>query len=108
MKKGEVWILDIGFIDGHEQSGIRPAVIVADVVGSVATIIPCTSNIDALRFPFTAKINPDAKNGLSIDSIAITFQLRAIDKKRLKKKIGHISKSDIKVLDSQLKKMLGI
>jgi len=107
MKKGEIWRLDMGVTDGHEQAGIRPAVIIADVVGTVVTIIPCTSNLDALRFPFTVRINPDSKNGLNMDSIAITFQLRAIDKKRLKNKMGIISSSDMKVLNSQLKKMLG-
>ena len=53
MKKGEIWIVDIGSTGGHEQQGVRPAVIIADVVGSVVTIIPCTSNLDSLHFPFT-------------------------------------------------------
>ena len=106
MKKGEIWRLDMGVTDGHEQAGIRPAVIIADVVGTVVTIIPCTSNLDALRFPFTVRINPDSKNGLNMDSIAITFQLRAIDKKRLKNKIGILESKELKEIDSILKKIL--
>ena len=42
MKKGEIWIVDMGSSNGHEQVGLRPAVIVADVVNPVVTIIPCT------------------------------------------------------------------
>jgi len=108
MKKGEIWIVDIGSTGGHEQQGIRPAVIVADVVGSVVTIIPCTSNLDSLRFPFTAQLDPSLKNGLNLASVAVIFQLRAIDKKKLKTKIGFLEKKEIKEIDAMMKKMLGL
>ena len=106
MKKGEVWIVDIASSGGHEQEGLRPAIIIADVVGPVVTVVPCTSNIESLRFPFTLEIVPSAKNGLNKNSVAIIFQLRAIDKKKLRKKIGMLSKKEIKTLDSFLRKML--
>ncbi|OGI60759.1 hypothetical protein A2641_00440 [Candidatus Nomurabacteria bacterium RIFCSPHIGHO2_01_FULL_37_25] len=108
MKKGEIWIVDIGSTGGHEQQGIRPAVVIADVVGSVTTIIPCTSNLDSLRFPFTVQLEPSLKNGLSFASVVVIFQLRAIDKKKLKAKIGFLGKTEIKEIDVMMKKMLGI
>ncbi len=108
MKKGEIWIVDIGSTGGHEQQGVRPAVIIADVVGSVATIIPCTSNLDSLRFPFTAQLEPSLKNGLDFSSVAVVFQLRAIDKKKLKTKIGFLEKREVKEIDAMMKKMLNL
>ena len=108
MQKGEIWIIDIGRTGSHEQEGIRPAIVMADVVGPVVTIIPCTRNMESLRFPFTIKIFPNLKNKLSLDSIALIFQLRVIDKRKLLKKIGLISTSDLKKIDSQMKKMLGL
>ena len=108
MKKGEIWIVDIGSTGGHEQQGVRPAVVVADVVGSVATIIPCTSNLDSLRFPFTLQVEPSLKNGLDLASVIVGFQLRAIDKNKLKTKIGFLGKIEIKEIDVMMKKMLGL
>ena len=86
MKKGEIWIIDIESASGHEQEGLRPAVVVADVVDPVVSVIPCTSNLESLRFPFTLQINPTNQNGLDRLSVAIIFQLRAIDRKKFKKK----------------------
>ena len=52
MKKGEIWIIDIGKMGGREQEGIRPAVVVADVVGTIATVIPCTANaVSLIKLP---------------------------------------------------------
>ena len=107
MKKGEVWIVNMGSTDGHEQDGTRPAVVIADVVGVVITIIPCTSNLESLRFPFTIEIEPSKIIGLDKKSVAVVFQLRAIDKNKLKNRIGVLDKKDIKFIDILMKKMLG-
>ena len=53
MKPGDVWIVHIPELGTHEQSGVRPAVIVARVTKTIVTVIPCTSNMTALRFPYT-------------------------------------------------------
>ncbi len=108
MRKGEIWIIDIGKTGGHEQEGIRPSIIMADVVGPVVTVIPCTTNMESLRFPFTVEVYPDLKNKLSSNSVALIFQLRAIDRRKLRKKVGSISRGDLKKIDSQMKKMLGL
>ncbi len=85
MKKGEIWIVDIPQLGGHEQEGLRPAIVLADTPTSVAIVIPCTSNSHALRFPYTLLIEPSAMNGLSTPSVALILHIRAIDKKTLKK-----------------------
>ncbi|MBI2140514.1 type II toxin-antitoxin system PemK/MazF family toxin, partial [Candidatus Woesearchaeota archaeon] len=86
MKKGEVWLVEIPSSNGYEQLGNRPSAVIADTTSNVTVIIPFTSNIQALRFPFTVEVKPDQKNGLSAISVGLVFQIRAIDKKRLKKK----------------------
>ena len=108
MKKGEIWIIDIESASGHEQEGLRPAVVVADVVGPVVSVIPCTSNLESLRFPFTLQINPTNQNGLDRLSVAIIFQLRAIDRKKFKKKIGFLENKESNNIDLLIKKMLKI
>lgn len=108
MKKGEVWIVEIPSVDGHEQRGLRPAIFVADTKTSVAIVIPCTTNLQALRFPFTIYIVPSHTNGFDAPSVALVLQLRAIDKKRLQKKIGRIDKSVLGKMDSMLRNLLAL
>ena len=86
MKPGEIWIVEIPELGGHEQDGKRPAVIIASVAKTIVTIIPFTSNKTALRFPYTCEVELTKSNGLAIDSIALVFHMRAIDVCFLKKK----------------------
>lgn len=106
MKKGEIWTVDIPGVSGHEQHGHRPAVIIADTQTTIAIIIPCTSNIHALRFPYALRLNPSKRNGLETVSVALVLQIRAIDKLRLQRKIGTIGKSMIQEIDTMIRRLL--
>lgn len=106
MNKGEIWLVEFPSTDGREQVGTRPAILISETDFGIAIVVPLTSNIQALRFPHTIEIKPSNKNGLSAISVALTFQVRAIDKKRLKKKIGEIGEGILKELDAGLSKVL--
>lgn len=106
MKKGEIWVVDIPSTGGHEQYGMRPVVVVADTQSAVTIGIPCTTNMRALRFPHTVSIAASRTNGLEQDSIALVLQIRAIDKKRLKKKIGMLEKPLLQKVERELRKLL--
>ncbi len=108
MKKGEIWVIDAGNYHGHEQAGVRPAVIVSEVIGHIVMVVPCTSSMNALRFPHIVQLFPSTSNNLPFNSVAMIFQLRAIDIKRLKKKIGVLSASEIRLINSEIKKMLKV
>ena len=108
MKKGEIWVVEFPTSnEGHEQAGSRPVIVLADTEANISIIIPFTSNLQALRFPFTAEVKPSSSNGLSITSVALAFQIRAVDKKRMKKKIGVLEERIMKELDGMLKKLMG-
>ncbi len=96
MKIGDVYLVEIPAVGGHEQAGVRPAVIVQSEkrINELPTvsIVPLTTKIKAITFPFTFLIEPDQSNNLSSSSAALVFQLRAIDKRRLKRKIGKLEK----------------
>lgn len=106
MKKGEIWLVEILSLGGHEQEGKRPAIVLADTKTPVTIVIPCTSSLQALRFPYTIKIVPSKRNGLRDISMALIFQIRAIDKQRLKQRIGVLESQNLKTIDAMLKKML--
>jgi mRNA interferase MazF len=108
MKKGDLWIVDIPQLQGHEQQGVRPAFIVADAGTPIAIVIPCTSNLHALRFPHTLLIDPTGENGLSVPTVALVLQIRALDKRRLMRKIGTLEKKLAEELDLMMKKLLAL
>lgn len=107
MENGEIWLVELPKANGHEQSGSRPAVVLAEI-SNIVVIIPVTSNLLALKFPFVLSINPSDKNGLTAESAVLVFQIRAIDRKRLTRKIGRLEKFSMKSINELLCKMLNI
>lgn len=108
MKKGEIWLVEIPPTNGHEQSGLRPVLVLSPIEANVVIIIPFTSNMKALRFPHTLEIHPTASNGLNAISVALIFQIRAIDKKRLQRKVGALSSDLVEQIDTMIRHMLSL
>lgn len=107
MKPGDVWIVHIPDLGTHEQSGTRPAVVVARVAKTIVTVIPCTSNKAALRFPFTYRIEPTKRNGLTKLSIALVFHMRALDVSFFEAKVGTLEQDVFTALRAQARKLVG-
>jgi len=105
MKRGEVWLVQLGETFGHEQQGLRPAIILTDTTTSLVLIAPVTTNLKALRFPYTIQIEPTKQNGLDEDSIALIFHLRSIDKRRLVRAVGILEKPVLQKIMSVIKQL---
>jgi mRNA interferase MazF len=92
MMRGEVWQVRIPHAPGHAQSGERPAIIVqADpFIAALPTvlIVPFTSTPGAARFGGTLVVQPNAQNGLSVPSVALVFQMRALDQRDCLRRLG--------------------
>jgi mRNA interferase MazF len=112
MEIGDIYTVEIPASDGHEQAGTRPAIVVQDpqyeVQLSTVLIVPLTSRLAAQAFPGTFLIRPTSRNGLSVPSVALVFQLRAIDKRRLKRKMGRLSAAHLAQLQQHFKALLQI
>lgn len=97
---------------GHEQVGMRPALIVHDDATSdtlsVIMIVPFTSNLKAQRFPHTILIQPSQENGLTSPSVLLVFQLRAIDKQRVSRKIGRLEEALLENVNREMRDLLGL
>ena len=107
MKKGEIWSVDLSGGQGHEQSGRRPAIVVASANGLVL-IIPLTTSHERATLPYTEVIEPTGGNGLSEVSIALIFQLKSIDKTRFGRRLGKITEGQITAIDTLLSELLDI
>jgi mRNA interferase MazF len=110
MNIGDIYTIEIPSTNGHEQAGKRPAIIVQapqfEKQLSTVLIVPLTSQLAAQAFPGTFLIQPDAANGLTVPSVALGFQLRAIDKRRLRQKIGKLSASLLAQLQQHIKTLM--
>ncbi len=99
VKRGEIYYADLSPVIGSEQGGIRPVLIVQNNVGNkyspTVIVAAITSQINKAKMPTHIEI--DAQHfGLSKDSVILLEQIRTLDKKRLKEKIGT---ADIEVMD---------
>ena len=108
MARGDVVVIDLPVSELREQSGRRPAVAVqTDLAGEPMLVVaPITSNLAALRFALSVLVEPSPENGLTLPSIVMVFQLRAVDKQRLVRKIGQMSKADMARIDAEIWRML--
>ena len=107
MARGDVLLVNLPGTNGHEQSGRRPAIAVqTDFAGEpMLMIAPVTSNLNALRFAFAVQIEPSTENGLTTTSVVMIFQMRAIDKNRIVRKIGKLSDEDLQKVDVEIKRL---
>lgn len=111
MKRGEVWRVRLTSSSGHVQSGDRPALIVQATPLSTnlptVLVVPFTSSQRAARFAGTVPVLPDASNGLTCPSIALAFQVRAIDKRDLAQRLGEIADSTLQQILDTLESLVG-
>jgi mRNA interferase MazF len=93
---------------GREQTGRRPAIAVQDELADLPTVLvlPLTSQLEALRFPFTLPIEPSVANGLSMRSVVLLFQMQVIDKRRVVRVIGKLEPERTNQLDVMMRGML--
>ncbi len=97
MKRGEVWRVRLPFGAGHTQAGERPAIIVQEGVVNAALptvlVVPLTSTQAATRFAGTLVVQPDMQNGLTTPSVALVFQLSALDKRECLRRLGTLDQN---------------
>ena len=112
MQRGDIVLVDLPVPTGppgNEQFGSRPAVILQDNSVNLQSVVlvPLTSNLTAIRFAGTVRINRSQSNSLNSDSIALTGQIRAIDKHRVRREIiGTIDAGDLAAIELAVRKLL--
>jgi mRNA interferase MazF len=111
MRKGEVWQVRIPFAPGHAQTGERPAAILTEdaFIPALPTvfIVPFTSSRGTLRFPGTLLVQPDGPNGLTVPSVALVFQLRALDQRDCLYPLGVLDPATLDQIFAELDKLTG-
>ena len=111
IKLGEIYYADLSPVVGSEQGGVRPVLIVQNDIGNKhsPTVIAAaiTSQREKARLP--THISLDAVScGLSKDSVVLLEQVRTLDKKRLKERMGELDSASMHKVDSALSVSFGL
>jgi len=111
VKRGEVYLADLNPVQGSEQGGIRPVLIIQNDVGNhyspTVIIAAITAKISKAKLPTHVEINKD-EVGLLKDSVILLEQIRTIDKERLEDRIGELCDETMKTVDVGLKVSVGL
>lgn len=111
VKRGDIYYADLSPVVGSEQGGIRPVIILQNDVGNkyspTVIVAAITSQINKAKLPTHVEISSEAY-GLNKDSVVLLEQVRTLDKRRLKEKIGHMTEEDILKVDEALIISLGL
>ena len=111
IKRGEIYYADLSPVVGSEQGGVRPVLIVQNDIGNKhsPTVIAAaiTSQREKARLP--THISLDAVScGLSKDSVVLLEQVRTLDKRRLKERMGELDSASMHKVDSALSVSFGL
>ena len=110
IKEYYIYNVNLGSPTGHEQGGERPAIVIKVLNElNMSIIIPLTSNLEKLNLPYTVRINKSNITNLKEDSVALIFQIKAIDNRRiLSSEIGKLEEKQINKIKTIIKDMLYI
>ena len=111
IKRGEIYYADLSPVVGSEQGGIRPVLIVQNDMGNrhSPTVIAAaiTSQKEKAKLPTHITLNAQTC-GLSKDSVVLLEQIRTIDKRRLKERMGEIDSSSMSKINDALTISFGL
>lgn len=112
MRRGDIYYIDIDDtnLEGSEQGGDRPCVIIQNDVGNKysPTVIVAfiTSKTNKKNLPTHVEIT---KRGmLTKDSVVLAEQIRTVDKRRLRNKIAWLDEEEMRKVDDALRVSIGL
>ena len=111
VKRGDIYYADLSPVVGSEQGGMRPVLIIQNDIGNrySPTVIAAaiTSRMGKTKLPTHIDVYAE-RAGLSRDSIVLLEQLRTLDKRRLKEKMGHLDEDIMGEIDTAIAVSLGL
>ncbi len=111
VRRGDIFYADLSPVVGSEQGGVRPVLIVQNDTGNrySPTVIAAaiTSQTNKTRLPTHIELSRHTC-GLSRDSIVLLEQIRTIDKKRLKERMGRVDEAVMDRLDGAIAVSFGL
>ena len=111
VKRGDIFYADLSPVVGSEQGGVRPVLIVQNDTGNrhSPTVIAAaiTSQTGKARLPTHISVSP-LSCGLPKESIILLEQVRTLDKRRLREKMGRLDEDVMKKVDAAIAVSFGL
>lgn len=124
VKRGDIYYADLSPVIGSEQGGLRPVLIIQNDVGNKysPTVIAAaiTSRLGKTKLPTHIDVNRDScftnslsdteseRLGLAKDSVILLEQIRTLDKRRLKEKMGHLDDDTMQQVNNAMAISFGL
>jgi mRNA interferase MazF len=108
MQQGEIWEMYFDPVQGSEQGGRRPAVIISGNLMNqyLNVVIVCPLTTSVKNYKGNVVLTPNAGNNLNKPSEILTFHMRSVAKNRLKNKMGSISTQEMAQVKKGLEDLL--
>jgi mRNA interferase MazF len=105
-----VWLVELDPVEGHEQAGRRPALVLSvdafnASLAELVTVLPITSKVRVLRTRI--EVRPP-EGGLSVVSYVIGEQTRTISSRRLVRRFGTVSSATMVKVADVVRVLLGL
>ena len=111
IRRGELYTASLEPVVGSEQGGTRPVLIVQNDVGNrcspTVIALALTSALGKPPLPTHVLVRAD-ENGLTRDSLVLAEQMRTLDKRRLRERIGRLDGESMRDVDAALCAALGL
>lgn len=111
IRRGDIFYADLSPVVGSEQGGLRPVLIIQNDVGNrySPTVIAAaiTSRMGKTRLPTHIDVSAE-RAGLSRDSVVLLEQIRTLDKRRLRERIGRLDDSLMREVNAALAVSCGL
>lgn len=111
IRRGEIYCADLSPVVGSEQGGLRPVLVIQNDVGNryspTVIIAAITSQQGKAKLPTHVEIQAE-QFGLPRNSVILAEQIRTIDKKRLRDRIGQVSQEVLNRVDDAISISVGL
>ena len=111
IKRGDIYYADLSPVVGSEQGGVRPVLIIQNDMGNrhSPTVIAAaiTSQMNKAKLPTHIELL-DPHCGLTRDSVVLLEQVRTLDKRRLRERMGHLDEVRMQMVDTAIAVSLGL
>ena len=105
VSRGEIYFAELNPVQGSEQGGVRPVLIIQNDIGNryspTVIVAAITSRTEKSHLPTHIRLCSQ-QYGLRQNSLVLLEQVRTIDRSRLREYIGHLNDSQMQQVDEAL------
>src|SRR5450759_934468 len=111
-RRGEIHLAALDPAVGHDIKKTRPALVVqndtSNRYSAVTMVAPITTAVRLPLSPLHVLLPAGPSTGLTVASVAVFNQIRAVDRKRLIKKMGEVDALVLAQVDEAIKAAFGL